>query len=66
MTQIWIALCMYLLLAYLKYQSKLTKSLQQILRLLQLNLFEKRELVQLLTGEPPDKQITNHNQLVLC
>ena len=66
MTQIWIALCMYLLLAYLKYQSKLTKSLQQLLRLLQLNLFEKRELIQLLTGEPPDKQITNPNQLVLC
>jgi putative transposase len=66
LTQIWIALCMYLLLAYLKYQSKLTKSLQQLLRLMQLNLFEKRELIQLLTGEPPDKQITNPNQLVLC
>jgi len=38
MTQIWIALCMYLLLAFLKIQSKLTKSMQQILRLLQLNL----------------------------
>lgn len=66
LTQIWIALCMYLLLAYIKYQSKLTKSLQQILRLLQLNLFEKRDLIQLLTGEPPDKQITDPNQLVLC
>ena len=66
LTQIWIALCMYLLLAYLKYQSKLTKSLQQILRLLQLNLFEKRELVPLLKGLPPDDQFTNTNQLVLC
>ena len=66
MTQIWIALCMYLLLAHLKYQSKLTKSLQQILRLLQTNLFEKRDLIQLLNGEPPDKQINNPNQLVLC
>ena len=42
MTQIWIALCVYLLLAYVKFQSKLTKSMQQILRLLQVNLFEKR------------------------
>ena len=47
MTQIWIALCMYLLLAFLKFQSKLTKSMQQILRLLQLNLFEKRDMMAL-------------------
>ena len=35
MTQIWIAMCVYLLIAYLKFQSALTKSMQQILRLLQ-------------------------------
>jgi len=28
MTQSWIALCVYLLLAYLKFQSKITKSMQ--------------------------------------
>ena len=53
LTQIWIALCVYLLLAYLKFQSKLDKSMQQILRLLQLNLFEKRDLMALLRGDPP-------------
>ena len=53
MTQIWIALCVYLLLAFIKYQSKLKKSMQQILRLLQLNLFEKRDLMTLLRGDPP-------------
>ena len=53
MTQIWIALCVYLLLAFLKFQSKLQKSTQQILRLLQLNLFEKRDLLALLRGDPP-------------
>jgi putative transposase len=52
MTQIWIALCVYLLLAYLKFQSKATTSLQQILRLLQLNLFEKRDLMAFLRGDP--------------
>ena len=35
MTQIWIALCVYLLLAFLKYQSRTAKSMQQILQLLQ-------------------------------
>lgn len=53
LTQIWIALCVYLLLAYIKFRSKLGLSLQQILRLLQLNLFEKRDLLALLQGEPP-------------
>ncbi len=65
MTQIWIALCVYLLLAFIKFQSKLTKSMQQILRVLQLNLFEKRELFALLRGDPlPDKLRSTH-QLVL-
>lgn len=59
MTQIWIAMCVYLLLAYLKFQSGLYRSMQQILRILQLNLFEKRDLMALLRGEskvagPPD------------
>jgi IS4 transposase len=41
-TQVWIAMCMYLLHAFIKFQSKIAKRVQQILRLLQLNLFEKR------------------------
>lgn len=65
MTQIWIALCMYLLLAFLKFQSKLTKSVQQILRLLQLNLFEKQDLMALLRGDPPRDNQPNINQMVL-
>lgn len=65
MTQIWIALCVYLLLAYIKYQSKLKKSMQQILRLLQLNLFEKRDLLTLLRGDPPHMRHLNINQMVL-
>lgn len=54
MTQIWIAMCMYLLLAYIKFSSKLHCSLQQIIRLLQLNLFERRDLLHLLKGDPPE------------
>ena len=61
MTQIWIALCVYLMLAYLKYRSKIDPSMQQMIRLLQLNLFARRDLLALLRGDtpeprPPDRQ----------
>ena len=65
MTQIWIALCVYLLLAFIKFQSKLKKSMQQILRLLQLNLFEKRDLLALLRGDPPYNKQLAINQMAL-
>ena len=54
MTQILSALCVYLLLAFLKFQSKISKSLQQIIRLLQLNLFTRRSLLTLL--QPSDQR----------
>lgn len=53
LTQIWIALCIYLLLAYIKSCNQLSISSQQIIRLLQLNLFERRDLMALLKGNPP-------------
>jgi len=65
MTQIWIALCVYLLLAFIKFQSNLKKSMQQILRLLHLNLFEKRDLMALLRGDPPIDSKTDINQMAL-
>jgi putative transposase len=58
MTQIWIAVCVFLLLAYLKFVSKIGGSTQQILRLLQLNLFERRDLLALLRGDPPEPKIS--------
>lgn len=48
MTQVMVALICYLLLAYLKSSSKISKSLQQMTRLLKLNLFAKRDLIELL------------------
>lgn len=65
MTQIWIALCTYLLLAFIRFQSKIGRSAQQILRLLQLNLFEKRDLMALLRGDPPKSQVHDSSQMVL-
>jgi hypothetical protein len=66
MTQIWIAMCAYLLLAWIKFSSQIDRSLQQMIRLLQLNLFERRELLPLLRGDPPE-QLNNaiHPQLCL-
>ena len=65
MTQIWIAMCMYLLIAFIKFQSKLKKSMQQIIRLLQLNLFEKRDVMALLRGDPPRDNLPDINQMIL-
>jgi putative transposase len=53
LTQIWAALCVSLLLAYLKFASRIDLSMQQIARLLQLNLFLKRDLLALLKNETP-------------
>lgn len=65
MTQIWIALCVYLLIAFIKFQAKIKQSMQQILRLLQLNLFDKRDLMALLRGDPPINKFKCDNQLTL-
>ena len=61
LTQIWIALCVYLVLAYLSFLSKNGLTIQMILRLLQLNLFERRDLMSLF--KPPE--IQPNPQLVL-
>jgi len=52
LTQIWIAMCVYLMLAYIKFSSKLGISMQSISRLLHLNLFERRDLAALLNPQP--------------
>ena len=48
-----VATCMYLLLAYLKFVLRLSWSLHQMLRVLQLNLFDRRPLVELFTTPSP-------------
>lgn len=65
MTQIWIAMCVYLLLAFIKFQSRMNKTMQQILRLLQLNLFEKRDLMALLRDDPHNLNHSSHIQMSL-
>ena len=63
MTQIMVAMCAYLLLAYLKFSAKFKQSLQQIIRLIRVNLFIRRSLVELF--HPPDKTCVISPQLGL-
>jgi putative transposase len=56
---------MYLLLAYIKFSAKLGWSMQAMLRLLQLNLFMRRDLLGLLRGDPPERDPLTDRQLCL-
>src|ERR1035437_5376297 len=64
-TQIWIAVCVYVLLAILKKQLKSDLSLNTILQILSVNAFEKEPLHQLLTAIPSQLSEGNiWNQLI--
>lgn len=65
MTQIWIAIVTLLLLAYYKFRAKLTHGLSQILKLLQLNLFSRRNVWQLFDPGPTKHMLPNCDQLSL-
>jgi len=52
LTQIWIAMITYLLLAFARHSAKAGWSVQRVLRVVQVNLFEKRSLVDLLKPNP--------------
>lgn len=65
MAQIWIAICVYLLLAYFKFSSQIYKSFQQIIRLLQLNLFDHRDLRDLLGDGPPESSGSQYQTRLL-
>ncbi|MEE8379898.1 MAG: IS4 family transposase [Gammaproteobacteria bacterium] len=55
LSQVLAALCVYLIIAFMKFQSKLTQSMQQITRLLHTNLFSKRDFIGLFEKIKPDK-----------
>lgn len=65
MTQIWIAIITLLLLAYYKFRAKLGHSLSQILKLLQLNLFSRRNIWHLFDPGPTEYMMPNDNQLLM-
>ncbi len=61
-TQIWCALCVYLMVAYLKFLSKSPFSLSKLLVRVRVNLMEKVDLVFILYQE----QQPTSNQDILC
>jgi len=62
MTQIYVALIAYLLLCYFKYLSHITQSLGALLRLLQLNLFRRLTLQELINPQPKPSNLTNDSK----
>ena len=65
-TQIWIAVCVYVLVAIVKKELRLECSLYQILQILSISLFEKVPIQQALTSIiSQNEKISRHNQLVL-
>ncbi len=59
MTQVMVALCVYLILAYFKFQARVEHSLQQITRLIHVNLFARRNLIDLFRPPPKNNQMSN-------
>jgi hypothetical protein len=64
-TQIWISICVYVLVAILKKQLASTRSLYSILQILSVNAFEKEPIQQVLGDSAPQISGGEHyNQLV--
>jgi len=65
-TQIWIAVCVYVLVAIVKKELRLECSMYQILQILSISLFEKVPIQQVLTSiVSQNEKISCPNQLVL-
>jgi len=65
-TQVWIAISVYVLVAIVKRELKIKRSLSDILQILSVALFEKTSLFQVLSAHgPPDSATACHNQLTL-
>jgi len=65
-TQIWIAVSVYLLVAIIKKQLRIERTLNEILQVLSITLFENDELLPLLTNfHLQDQGEASYNQLTL-
>jgi IS4 transposase len=64
-TQVWIAVCVYVLVAILRKELGLEVSLSQILQILSVNVFEQLPLAELIAKSASQNETTDsHNQLV--
>ena len=65
-TQLWIAVCVYVLVAIVRKELKIERSMGEILQILSLSLFEKMPLLQALSLDcTQDNMFSNCNQLSL-
>jgi hypothetical protein len=65
-TQVWVAISVYVLAAIVKRELRIDRSLNEILQILSVTLFEKTPLFQALTSPPqPMLETRFHNQLTL-
>jgi hypothetical protein len=64
-TQVWIAVCVYVLVAIVRKELKLKLSLSQILQVLSVNVFEQMPLAELIAKTTcQNEPATSHNQLI--
>jgi hypothetical protein len=56
LTQIWVAMCYYLLLTYIKYQTKYGYSLLYLSRMIRETLFDRKSLIDILTLHPEHRK----------
>jgi hypothetical protein len=59
LTQLWIAMIVYLLLAFARHNARAGWTVRRILRVIQLNLFERRSLKEILNPDPPRHKRAN-------
>ena len=52
MSQVWVAMCYYLLLAYVKYQARFAHSLLYLSRVIRETLMDRKALIDILTLTP--------------
>ncbi len=65
-TQVWIAICVYVLVAILRKELRLELSLSQILQVLSVNVFEQTPLAELVAQTASQNETnSSHNQLIL-
>jgi len=60
---VWVAICTYLIVAYVKYQLKSTLSIYEVMQILGISAFDKTPLKELLTETQFNQNVKEQNEL---
>ena len=60
---VWVAICTYLIVAYVKYQLKSTLSIYEVMQILGISAFDKTPLKELLTEPQFNQNVKEQNEL---